>query len=151
VAEFAVDTEGQTTEVKVTTSAGAEFDAAVVAAIESWAFNPAQNDLGKVAVRLRATHTFAPGTEGAETRLARLLQPGGEGVGGAGGLDRKLVPLWRGFPVYPKALVEQGLAGDATVEFVIDRDGRVRLPHIVKSSADAFGWAAATAVSQWVF
>jgi TonB family protein len=43
------------------------------------------------------------------------------------------------------------LTGEAEVEFVIDRHGRVRLPRVVRATEEAFGWAAATAVSQWVF
>lgn len=42
-------------------------------------------------------------------------------------------------------------AGNAVIEFVVDRDGRARLPQIFTCSKPAFGWAAATAVSQWVF
>lgn len=150
-AEFTVDVNGQTAEVNVTESPGPEFAAALTAAIESWVFRAAQGSDGPVPVRLKVTHPFAaaPGTP--EARLAELLQPGGAGVGRASGLDHKLAPLWRGFPVYPKALLAAPQAGQATIEFIIDRDGRVRLPSVVSCSAEAFGWAAATAVSQWVF
>ena len=32
-----------------------------------------------------------------------------------------------------------------------DRDGRVRLPRVKSATKKEFGWAAATAISQWVF
>jgi TonB family protein len=54
--------------------------------------------------------------------------------------------------MYPTALKKNGRpSGQAVIEFVIDRDGRARLPRIVSASDEQFGWAAATAVSQWVF
>jgi TonB family protein len=37
------------------------------------------------------------------------------------------------------------------VEFLIDRDGRVRLPRIVSATKSAFGYAAVQAVSAWQF
>jgi TonB family protein len=37
------------------------------------------------------------------------------------------------------------------IDFVIDRDGRARLPQIISATSEEFGWAAATAVAQWVF
>jgi len=59
--------------------------------------------------------------------------------------------LWRGFPVYPLRLREERPAGEAVIEFIIDRDGRARLPRVVSATQEAFGWAAAAAISQWVF
>jgi TonB family protein len=44
-----------------------------------------------------------------------------------------------------------GLTGQAEIEFIVDRDGRVLFPRIVSASHEDFGWAAATAVSQWRF
>ncbi len=38
-----------------------------------------------------------------------------------------------------------------SLEVIVDRDGRVRLPHIRSATRPEFGWAAATAVSQWLF
>ena len=53
---------------------------------------------------------------------------------------------------FPEVLKAAGGAkGEAMIEFVIARDGRVRLPRIVSASAPEFGWAAATSVSQWLF
>jgi TonB family protein len=150
VAEFTIDTEGRTGAITITETSGPEFGAALRSAIEAWAFKPAQNDAGPVAIRLRATHEFSPARVPAEERIARQLKTEG-GVPGPAGLDRKLAPVWRGFPVYPQQLLDQPQAGEALVEFVIDRDGRVRVPRVISASQDGFGWAAATAVSQWVF
>lgn len=148
-AEFTVQPDGQTGDVVLLNPTGTDFEAALRAAIESWAFQPAKGDDGPVAVRLRVTHEFSTGV--AESRLRELLQPGGAGVPGPSGLDQKLKPLWRGFPVYPKSFTENRPAGQATIEFIIDRDGRSRLPRVLEATAPEFGWAGAMAVSQWVF
>ena len=70
---------------------------------------------------------------------------------GGADLDEKLTPLYRVAPGYPAALRADKPSGEATVEFVIDRDGRARLPRIVAATREEFGWAAATAVAQWLF
>jgi TonB family protein len=73
-------------------------------------------------------------------------------VGGSKGLDERLTPVYRVPPTYPGSLRKSGApAGKAEISFIIDRDGRARLPHIVSATDPAFGWAAATAVAQWVF
>lgn len=150
-AEFTVNENGAPRAITLTAATDPEFGAALVAAIETWVFKPAQNENGPVAVRLRATHEFILRSDQAEYRLGNLLKPGGAGVDGPTGLDRKLAPLWRGFPVYPQALLDQPQDGEAQIEFIIDRDGRARLPRILSASVEAFGWSAATAISQWVF
>jgi len=83
-------------------------------------------------------------------RLATALRKGA--VGDGQGLDVKPEPVYQVEPVYPSSLDRKAFPrGDAQVEFIVDRTGRVRLPRIVSSSERRFGWAAATAVSQWVF
>lgn len=148
-AEFTVNARGDTEAIEITAASGTDYAAALRAAVEAWGFQPAKDANGVHAVRLRAERIFAPGE--AEARLLAALAPGGAGIEPARGLDEPLRPLWRGFPVYPRELRERGLEGKAEVEFIIDRDGRVRLPRILTATEPAFGWAAVTAVSQWVF
>lgn len=91
------------------------------------------------------------GTYLRDTTLVLALQPGGTGIGSAKGLDERLHFLWSVQPIYPRALLTEKPGGQAKIEFIIDANGRVRLPRVVTASRDEFGWAAATAVSQWVF
>ena len=56
-------------------------------------------------------------------------------------------PLWRIAPRYPAALLAEKPPGDAVIEFIIDREGRAQLPRIVSATHEAFGWAAAAAIS----
>ena len=151
VAEFTVDPKGRATEVNLVSASAPEYGAALLAAVQAWGFKPAGTDGARVPTRLRVDYKFAPPTSGDLMRLIADLRPGGEGISGPAGLDRKLKPLWRGFPVYPAALRAEQLKGAAEIEFIIDRDGRVRLPRVKSATREEFGWAAATAISQWVF
>jgi len=147
-AEFTVTAEGFPRDIVLVDGASGVFADALRAAIESWIFQPERgSEPGPC--RFRVTHEFVPSV--AESRLAQLLQPDGGGIKGPSGLDQKLKPLWRGFPVYPQGLLAEHPKGRALVEFVIDRAGRARMPSVVEASAPEFGWAAVTAVSQWVF
>ena len=150
-AEFTVGPKGNTTEVTIISASAPEYGAALLAAVQAWGFKPASTDGASVPIRLQVIYGFVPPSSGNALRLAEALRPGGAGVGGASGLDQKLKPLWRGFPVYPAALFAEQLKGSAEIEFIIDRDGRARLPRVKSATREEFGWAAATAISQWVF
>ena len=54
-------------------------------------------------------------------------------------------------PAYPRALKDDGLTGQAEIEFIVSRDGKVLFPRIVSATHEDFGWAASVAISQWVF
>jgi TonB family protein len=149
--EFTVSDRGGTENARLVFATRPEFGAALLAAVESWVFNPAQNEGRLVPANLRVIHEFAPPLSGPVAGLLPAMRPGGPGIGGAGGLDRRLSPLWRGFPVYPQRLRAERPAGRAVIEFIVDREGRARLPRVVSATHDAFGWAAAAAISQWVF
>jgi len=41
--------------------------------------------------------------------------------------------------------------GSAKIEFIINSEGRACLPRVVESTEPEFGWAAASALNQWVF
>ncbi len=149
--EFTVTDQGATTDVLLREASRPEFGSALVAAVEAWTFEPALLTVRPSEAKLVVAYRFVPPSSGDVNRLALAMQPGGAGVGGAGGLDVPLRPLWRLQPKYPQALLGEKPDGQVKIEFIVDRDGRVRLPHIVSSSRDEFGWAAVTALSQWVF
>lgn len=156
VAEFTVSNRGAVTEIEIKEAFAAPYGSAVAAAVQHGQFVPAVQAGRHESVRLRWRATFAavtPGAEDVTDPRQRVLQAMRQGaIGGAKGLDEKLTPLFRVQPLYPPALLAQGRpAGTAEVECIIDRTGRVRLPRIVAASDEAFGWAAATALSAWVF
>lgn len=153
---FTVDDNGSTSKVRVRDASDPELGESLVAAVEMSAFSSPALGGHAVSVELMRRAEFpaiAPDNEGASDPRARLLAESRAGrIGGGTGLDAKLVPRYRVSPRYPGALKESGRpSGQAVVEFVVDRDGRARLPRIVSATDGRFGWAAATAVSQWVF
>lgn len=148
---FTVTDHGVVSDISLKEASRPEFGAALVAAIEASAFDAALIGGDPAPAKLLCTYKFDPAANGELNRLMVALQPGGPGVAGARGLDERLRPLWRVSPVYPDALRADKPAGKAMIEFVIDRDGRCRLPRVVSASQPEFGWAAAAAINQWVF
>ncbi len=152
---FTVTRSGSVKDVVVNSASTPDFGAALAAVLPLWSFTPANvSGEGWVDSRLIMHHTFsAPSadaeSEQADARLAALLAPDGPGVGSAKGLDERIRPLFR-VGVIPPADLAEGPA-KATIEFIIDRDGRARLPRVRESSSESFGWAAATSVAQWLF
>ncbi|MDP3070649.1 MAG: TonB family protein [Opitutaceae bacterium] len=153
--ELIVRSNGTVGEVKVREASAPEFGHALAAAMEAWVFEPAEGRAGPVEVTLLKRAEFTPPAAADEKTdpLARLLVLArADAIRGADGLDAPLSPVYRVSPVYPAALRSAGKPeGEAIVEFVIDREGRGRLPRVVSATHDAFGWAAATAIQQWVF
>jgi len=148
---FTVSENGLVKDVKVEAASAPEFGAALAAAVETWIFSRTFDSGKAVTVALRKHAEFKPAAaDDPVARLAAALRAGH--VGGAKGLDARLAPAFQMPPLYPAALkAAGGPAGQAEIEFVIDRDGRARLPRVVSASREEFGWAAATAVAQWVF
>jgi TonB family protein len=156
VVDFTVTESGAVRDLRVREATHPDFGEAVLAALEMSLFARPVEDNRVVSVAMtkraefRAVPTQTTGDADWLTRLVTALRAGE--ISGAKGLDQKLTPIYQVRPEYPRALKENGgPAGQVEVEFIIDRDGRVRLPRVVSSSHPEFGWAAATAVSQWVF
>lgn len=154
--EFTVTETGFVRDLKVRAASQPAFGQALEAALEGWHFSRPFVEDHAVTVPLVKRVDFkaipADATDKSDpvVRLVQALRH--NEVGGPKGLDARLVPIYRVPPVYPLALRGQNApAGQAMIEFVIDREGRARLPRIVSASREEFGWAAATAVNQWIF
>jgi TonB family protein len=157
VADFTVLENGLIGEIRVRSEAKPEFGRALAAAIETWRFQPSVRGGVPLASALEKRVIFrlrgkAPGLPD-DPALARLVTEARQGrIEPAKGLDGRLTPLYQVAPVYPAALrASGGPGGRAEIAIVVSRDGRVRLPRIASATRDEFGWAAATAVSEWVF
>ncbi len=154
--DFELDERGNPENIRVFSASAPEFGQVLRDTLAVGTFKPALKDGRTVSVPLRWTYAFkqpaAEPVEGEtpEDRLIRILRGGGT-IAGAKGLDAKLRPLWRVAAVYPAELRGEGLKGSADIECVIDREGRVRLPHAVASTHEKFARAAVIAVSSWVF
>lgn len=64
-------------------------------------------------------------------------------------LDGPPVALSRRPPRFPVSA--QADTGEAVIEFLIDEEGRARLPRIVSATEDCFGYAAVQSVATWRF
>ena len=132
-----------------------EFGGATIAMIEQWEFEPAIRAGRPTRSILDFTQEFSPYDQELVTdetdRMRTLERKHPERIVSAGKLDVRLRPTSARPPVFPSSLDGSVTKGEATVELLIDEDGRARLPRVVSASAPAFGWAAVQAVSTWRF
>lgn len=136
---------------------GAEVDYAhaVRASLAYWTFFPATRAGQPVFGQIQMQFTFDPGREEFEFDASTLelitgLRAGTAEVFSLKQVDQYPKPVTQIAPVFPSDH-EGPVAGDASIECIIDRAGRPQLPRIVRASSPEFGWAAATAVAQWRF
>lgn len=150
-ANFVVDYSGRTMLANAAGASDGPFAKAVIAMIEASEFAPARKDKHPVIAAATERITFA-GEEALDPTARRILAelrketPALLTVHEA---DERPKAVTQKSPAYPRALRDDGLTGQAEIEFVVDAEGRVHFPRIVSASHEDFGWAAATAVSQW--
>jgi len=150
-ANFRVTPEGQVVHVTIQEATAPEFGESLAAAIAAWQFEPLQKDGKACWADFSIGWLFAlVQPDSPEQRLLDSRETDRKPVNPRQ-LDRPLATLFIRQAVYPAALRETGEGGEAQIEVIIDREGRVRLPHIRAATHPEFGWAAATAVSQWMF
>ena len=66
-------------------------------------------------------------------------------------LDQIPEPRFRGNPQYPFEMRRAGIAGEVTVDFIVDTNGDVQNAFALRSSQREFESAAVQAVSKWKF
>lgn len=152
-ASFVVDYTGRPLFTAPAGSSDRAFALAVVAMVEASAYSPGRKGKAPVMAPLKEHYEFG-GEKSLDPEARRVL---GElrahypAILNSSDLDERPKVIEETPPAYPRALKDAGLTGQAEIEFIIDRDGRVLFPRIVSASHEAFGWAAATAVAQWKF
>lgn len=152
-ATFVIDYSGRALFANPKDASDPAFAKAVVAMIEASQYVPGRRD--KVSVMSPSkeeVHFLGESSlDQGSRRVLAMLRSKGAGLVPMAELDERPKPLRQDSPAYPRALKDDGLTGHAEIEFVLDRDGRVLFPRILSASHEDFGWAAATAVSQWRF
>jgi TonB family protein len=152
VVAFLVDQKGTVVRVEVAEATRPEFGLALTAALEQFSFDPALKDGQPTVSLLRFEQKFnrsqLSDDEGARMLTVEKKHP--ERIHSAGSLDVPLKPISQRAPVFPVAQAGRN-EGNATVDFIVDEEGRVLLPRIVSASAPDFGYSAVQAVSQWRF
>ena len=86
-----------------------------------------------------------------------VIPQGGNDIGGGveiidfTKLDKTPIPIYQARPDYPYSLRQDGITGEALVEFIVDPSGNVRNAVSVKSDRPEFGESACAAVGKWKF
>jgi TonB family protein len=135
------------------------FGDAILAVVSSWELEPAA---GVTTSPRREAVRFAFRREGVLTSLTHrdaaksLFSPSGDDAQAVTSLrwEELTAPperLVAGAPVYPDALKARRASGTATVSFIIDEQGQVRVPAALSATEPEFGAAAVAAVKQWRF
>jgi TonB family protein len=156
VADFVIGVNGHVETVTIREAAQPAFGMALAAALDGWVFEPATDNEGKpiaVMASIRWHFNLGPDSPVAQStmRLVERVRANTTADMGARGLDRRLNPRCQIQPLYPTGLLGAKPSGEATIQFIVDRDGRCRMARIVSATREEFGWAAATAVERWVF
>lgn len=151
--QFIIDYTGRPLFTTTSSASDRTFAKAAVAMVEANEFSPTRKN--KRPLMTPATERFvfageASLDDGARRVLAELRKDK-PAIYDVSELDDRPKALKQDSPVYPRALKDDGLTGQAEIEFVIDSEGRALFPRIVSASQEDFGWAAAAAVAQWRF
>jgi TonB family protein len=150
---FVVDYSGRAILAASTGASDAAFSKSVIAMLEATEFAPAKKDKRTVMASSLDRELFSP--EATLDPVARnvlsQLRKAQPAIYALADLDDRPKAVTQHSAVYPRSMKTDGLTGQAEIEFIVDRDGRVLFPRIVSSTHEDFGWAAATAVAQWKF
>jgi TonB family protein len=143
---------GHVARIRIVSCTRPEFGMALAAALQGFEFTPAMKDGQPVETVLSFDQKF-DGETLADPDAPRLFLMEKEkgAIHWLSELDKQPRPLSIRHPRYPGALVGTAATGAAEVEFLIQEDGTVRLPRIVKATRPEFGYSAVEAVSSWLF
>lgn len=154
------DVAGAPVDILLLESTHPEFGDAAVTAVKQWRFLP----LGAGQPRVQRTEVvsfdfamqgvvFAPaaGRTAAIDLTRRTASGPSIHLVSFDQLDHPIKAIRQVMPGFPAAMVGHVEQGWANVEFLVDEDGRVRVPIVVMESAPAFGDAALVAVANWQF
>lgn len=138
--ECLVGADGKVGEVKVLSATRPEFGEAALAAVRQWEFKAGRKDGKPTAMRVTIPFTFQlPGDHPLEQFARRKVFIDLEGeVTPAENLSKWPMPKQLLAPNYPEALRGSGKRGKAVVSVVIDRQGRVVNPKLVKATWPEF-------------
>ncbi|HEX2853303.1 MAG TPA: TonB family protein [Opitutaceae bacterium] len=148
-----INPQGRISKVTTISADRPEFGLALTAAVEGFRFDPAYRDGKPVYHLLRFEHEFNHVLLGMDDddSLMTLEKKHPERIVAGPKLDAQPSPLSRRSPIFPTSVPADITKGEAVIEFLIDKEGRARLPRIVSASDPAFGYAAVQAVGTWLF
>jgi TonB family protein len=139
IVEAILGTDGHVKDVKILRSEPL-LDQAALDAVRQWRYTPTLRNGVPVEVVLTTTVTFSPDQPPAATPPVRV-----------GGDIKPPQLVKRVNPVYPDDAREAKLTGVVLIEAVIDTQGHVRNPRVLRSVAPSLDQAALEAVRQWEY
>lgn len=148
-----IDAKGRVVQVKVLSASAPEFGLALYAALENFRFVPATLKGQPVASVLSFEQEFdwtTPSDRYGDDALS-LEKRSPEKIVSMAALDAPLKPRSRRSPTFPLGAPLEMETGQAVIECLIDKNGRVRLPRIASATHEAFGYAAVQAANAWWF
>jgi TonB family protein len=150
---FVVDYSGRAILTAPTGASDSAFGKSVTAMLEATQFAPAKKGKRSVMASATSQEMFNPELilDPVSRAVLTELRKEKPSIYSVADLDDRPRAVAQSSAVYPRSLKTDGLTGQAEIEFIVDRNGRVLFPRIVSSSHEDFGWAAATAVAQWKF
>jgi len=150
-----VDEQGKVVASRVLSADQPEFGLAMQAAAERFLYVPALKDGKPHRTMVGASQDFEVSDQTLVTdedqRALRLIQKHPERISSAASLDQRMKVLVSRQPIFPHSLVGKATHGEALVEVLVDEAGHPCLPRIISATAPEFGYAAAAAVSLWIF
>jgi TonB family protein len=152
-ATMVIDPRGRVVAVAGLSADHPEFGQALVAALETFQFDPALRG-GKPVKSILGFHQDFNDRELSDRPGDWLLgddRKHPEKFASIALLDHPLKPISQRSPVFPVTVAPDITKGTALVECLVDEKGRVRLPRVVEASDPAFGYAAVQALSTWWF
>jgi TonB family protein len=150
---FVVDYMGRPLFTVASASSNKAFAKAAVAMVEASEYNPAKKGSHRVMSPANEHFQFdgEQSLDAESRRILTELRKARPAILAANELDARPKLLKQVAPAYPRALKDDGFTGQAEIEFIISREGRVMFPRIVSATYEDFGWAASVAVAQWKY
>lgn len=154
---FVVGPDGRVLKTMVNSSPQPAFTRAVEAMLDTFEFTPASRGgkpglaLLSFVVRFDQSGSLEAPVERETRTLLRTLAKKPEHFVKLSQLDAPPRPVSRRPPVFPSSLRTAVTDGSALIEFIIDREGTVHAPRILRASHEEFGYAAVQAAITWKF
>ena len=149
--EAEVDVEGRVVGTRVVEGVAPELDAAAVAALSSWRFEPAVRDGAPHSYRYRVAFDFRPPADAPETRRSLVTTSGSEPQPSADAAQQPPVRLVSPMPGYPAQAWVRGIEGEVQLRASIDTEGRVTDVRVLRGLPHGLTEAAVDAVWRWRF
>lgn len=153
---YVIGTNGRVIQIIPSAASDPAFGRALTAAVEQFTFQPAVKDGRPSPSVQRFVQEFdrSPDwtlVDDGDIDLLRTEQKRPDLIFNLRDLDTPLKPRSRRPPVFPASAPDQAKSGEALIEFLVDEEGRARLPRTVEATHEAFAYAAMQSIASWRF